>query len=413
MAKQALAGIKVIEYASFIAAPYCARLLADFGAEVIKVEEPGSGDQSRKRGPFPDDVPHPEKSGLFSYLNWNKLGITLNLDQSSGKEIFKQLIKEADILIEDIPPGKDTELGLDYDTLSQLNPRLIVTSITPFGKTGPYKDYKAYPLNLAHGSGAGYVLPCGDTYLAFPDREPIKTGGFMGEYNSGETAVVATMAALFWRETSGSGQHIDISRREAISSLSRYEFSRYNQGFIENRASRTFPVGGLMCCKDGFVEISMISKESYLGVIKLIGNPEWSQQEEFQYEKVIKGFAKQEEVDLQRKEQVNDYITCWMLEHTKDEIYHQGQACGVPVTKVADARDVVESKQYIARHFFIPVDHPELGNVKFPSWPCKFSQTPQTIKRPAPLLGEHNQEIYSKLGYDKQDLVRLHAAGII
>ena len=131
MAKQAFTGIKVIEYASFISAPYCARLLADFGAEVIKIEEPGSGDQSRKRGPFPQDVPHPEKSGLYSYVNWNKLGITLNLSDSSGREIFKQLIKEADILIEDTPPGKDQELGLDYETLSQLNPRLIVTSITP------------------------------------------------------------------------------------------------------------------------------------------------------------------------------------------------------------------------------------------------------------------------------------------
>jgi crotonobetainyl-CoA:carnitine CoA-transferase CaiB-like acyl-CoA transferase len=413
MAKQAFAGVKVIEYANFISAPYCARLLADFGAEVIKVEEPGSGDQSRKRGPFPKDVPHPEKSGLFSYLNWNKLGVTLNLSESSGREIFRQLIKEADVLIEDTPPGKDAELGIDYETLSLLNPRLIVTSITPFGKTGPYKNYKAYPLTLSHGSGAGYVLPCGDTYLAYPDREPIKSGGFIGEYNPGETAATATAAALFWRETSGSGQLVDISQREAISSLSRYEFSRYNQGFIENRASRTFPVGGLMCCKDGFIEISLMSKESWLGLIKLIGNPEWALKEDYSFEKVIKGFAKQEEVNLKKKQEINDYITCWMLEHTKDEIYHQGQACGVPVTKVANTQDVVESKQYNARQFFVTVDHPELGSVKYPSWPCKFSETPPAVHRPAPLLGEHNEQVYSQLGYAKQDLVRLHAAGVI
>jgi crotonobetainyl-CoA:carnitine CoA-transferase CaiB-like acyl-CoA transferase len=413
MAKQAFTGVKVIEYASFIAAPYCARLLADFGAEVIKIEEPGSGDQARKRGPFPQDVPHPEKSGLYSYVNWNKLGVTLNLGESSGREICKKLIKEADVLIEDTSAGKDKEFGLDYETLSQLNPRLIVTSITPNGKTGPYKNYKAYPLNLAHGSGAGYVLPCGDTYLAYPDREPIKSGGFIGEYNSGETAVIATAAALFWRETSGSGQHVDVSQREAISSLSRWEFSRFNQGFIESRASRTFPVGGLMCCKDGFVEISLMSKSSWLGLIKLIGNPEWAQKEDYRYEKVIKGFAKQEEVDLKKKQEINDYIICWMLEHTKEEIYHQGQACGVPVTKVANTQDVVESRQYNARNYFITVDHPELGSVKYPSWPCKFSETPPSVRRPAPLLGEHNEQVFSQLGYTKQDLIRLRAAGTI
>ncbi|HSO78088.1 MAG TPA: CoA transferase, partial [Bacteroidales bacterium] len=315
MAKQAFAGIKVVEYASFISAPYCSRLLADLGAEVIKIEAPGTGDESRKRGPFPADVPHPEKSGLFCYLNWNKTGITLDLNESSGREVFYKLIKEADVLIEDTPAGKDVELGLDYETLSKINPKLIVTSITPFGKTGSYKNYKGYHLNLAHGSGAGYVLPCGDTYLAYPDREPIKSGGFIGEYNSGETAVIATVAALYWREISGEGQHVDVSKREAISSLSRYEFSRFNQGFIENRASRTFPVGGLMCCKDGFVEISLMSKESWLGIVKLIGTPEWSKHPDYQYEKVVKGFGKQEELNLKIKQEVNDYLTCWMLEH--------------------------------------------------------------------------------------------------
>jgi CoA:oxalate CoA-transferase len=413
MAKQAFAGIKVVEYASFISAPYCSRLLADLGAEVIKIEAPGTGDESRKRGPFPGDVTHPEKSGLFCYLNWNKSGITLDLNESSGREVFYKLIKEADVLIEDTPAGKDVELGLDYETLSKINPKLIVTSITPFGKTGSYKNYKAYHLNLAHGSGAGYVLPCGDTYLAYPDREPIKSGGFIGEYNSGETAMVATVAALIWRETSGEGQHVDVSKREAISSLSRYEFSRFNQGFIENRASRTFPVGGLMCCKDGFVEISLMSKESWLGIIKLIGTPEWSKLPDYQYEKVVKGFGKQEELNQKIKQEVNDYLTCWMLEHTKDEIYHQGQACGVPVTKVANAQDVFESRQYTAHNYYVTVDHPVMGSVKFPTWPSLYSQTPPVIRQPAPLLGEDNEQVFSKLGYSKEDMIALHAAGVI
>lgn len=411
--KQALTGITVVEYGSFITAPYAARLLADFGAEVIKIEEPDSGDASRKTGPFPGDVPNIEKSALFSYLNWNKAGITLNTRESAGKEIFAQLIENADVLIEDKAPSEMEELGFDYNSLKAINPRLIVTSITAFGQTGPYKDYKAYPLNLAHGSGAAYVLPCGDVYLANPEREPIKTGGDIGEYNCAESAVFATAAALFWREISGEGQHVDISKKEALSSLSRYEFARYNDGFIESRASRSFPVGGLMYCKDGFVEVMLMEKKNWKGLITMLGNPEWSKKPEFQYENVVKGHGKQEDLNEQVKNEVNNYITCWMLEHTKEEIFHMGQAAGACVTKVATTKDVLESEQLIARNFFVKVDHSELGSYEYPSWPCKFSEMPLSVRKPAPLLGQNNAEIYSKLGYSKQELMQLKAAGII
>jgi CoA:oxalate CoA-transferase len=323
------------------------------------------------------------------------------------------LVKDADVLIEDTYPGQDAELGLDYQTLSKVNPNLVVTSITPFGKTGIYKNYKAYPLNLAHSSGAAYVLPCGDTYLAYPDREPIKTGGYLYEYNAADDAVLATLAALFWRGAGGSGQHVDISRREAIASLSRYEFARFNQGFIENRNSRSFPVGGLMVCKDGYVEVMLMEKKNWEGLIKLIGNPEWASREEYQFEKVVKGFGKQEDLNPRIKQEVNDYITCWMLEHTKEEIFHQGQALGACITMVATTRDVSESKQLAARNYFVEVDHPSMGKYKFPTWPYKFSAVNMTIDRPAPLLGQHNEEILTKLGYSKEEMVQLKAAGVI
>ena len=155
MTERALEGTKIIEYCDFVAGPYCAKLLADLGAEVIKIERLGGGDEARSRGPFLGDVPHPERSGLFLYLNTNKLGITLNLDSAAGKAIFKRLIAGADILIEDRSPGEMKELGVGYDTLKELNPRLIMTSITPFGQTGPYRDYKSYYLNTYHASGAG------------------------------------------------------------------------------------------------------------------------------------------------------------------------------------------------------------------------------------------------------------------
>src|SRR3989304_3206254 len=143
MDDRALSGLKVVEYARFISGPFCAKLLADLGAEVIKVEEPGTGDEARRRGPFLNDVPHPERSGLFLYLNTNKLGITLDVGNPKGAGIFRQLVAEADILVENNPPARMKELGLDYEALREINPRLIVTSITPFGQTGPYRDYKS------------------------------------------------------------------------------------------------------------------------------------------------------------------------------------------------------------------------------------------------------------------------------
>ncbi|MBE0481506.1 MAG: CoA transferase, partial [Dehalococcoidia bacterium] len=149
MTEQALAGLKVVEFGEFIAAPYCTKLMADLGAEVIKIERPSFGDESRKFGPFPGDDPHPERSGLFLYLNANKLGVTLDLHSATGQDILKQLLKDADILVESNFPGEMKELGLDYASLREVNPRLIVTSITPYGQTGPYRDYKGYAINTA------------------------------------------------------------------------------------------------------------------------------------------------------------------------------------------------------------------------------------------------------------------------
>ncbi len=146
MDREALSGLKMLEYGEFISGPYCGKLLADLGAEVIKVEQPGLGDKARRWGPFPQDLPHPEKSGLFLCLNTNKSGVTLNLSSNAGVKIFKELVKQVDVLVENNLPKEMERLGLDYESLHQINPRLVVTSITPFGQTGPYRDYKGCDL---------------------------------------------------------------------------------------------------------------------------------------------------------------------------------------------------------------------------------------------------------------------------
>ncbi len=194
MVQGALYDLKILEYAQFISGPYCAKLMADLGAEVIKVEAPGLGDRARRYGPFPQDIPHPEKSGLFIYLNSNKKGITLDLHTTTGMKIFKELVRWADILVENNPPQFMKRLRLNYETLKEVNPRLIMISITPFGLTGPYRDYKTTELITFHMSGLGYETPGS---VDDPEKEPpLKAAGHQASFLGGTMGALLTLFAL-------------------------------------------------------------------------------------------------------------------------------------------------------------------------------------------------------------------------
>ncbi len=176
MMPKALEGLRVLEYAEFVSGPYCGKLLADMGAEVIKIEPPDLGDESRRRGPFPNDVPDPDASGLFLYLNTSKLGVTLDPSKLTGRRIFEKLVEQADILVENNQVGLMSKLGLDFDSLKKLNQRLVMASITPFGQSGPYSQWKSYYLNTFHAGGEGYTLPGGIGWQMYPERPPLKAG---------------------------------------------------------------------------------------------------------------------------------------------------------------------------------------------------------------------------------------------
>ncbi len=239
MSEQALSHLKVLELCNFVCGPYCTKLLADLGAEVIKVEPPGVGDESRRRGPFLNDIPHPERSGLFLYLNTNKSGITLDIKTTKGRGILKELIKKTDILVEDNPPKVMKELGLTYHELKKINPRLVMTSITPFGQTGPYRDYKAHEMNLYHAGGEGYLLP-----IQSPDltREPVKAGGLVGDCICGLSSAIATLAAAYNMKETGVGQHIDVSKQDVLMTMVLLEIAMYaNMGVVRNRLQRPDP----------------------------------------------------------------------------------------------------------------------------------------------------------------------------
>lgn len=402
MAVGPLSGVKLIEYCSFVSGPYCAKLFADLGAEVIKVETP-AGDEARKRGPFLNDNPDPELSGLFLYLNTNKLGVTLNLDSAEGHGIFKKLIANADILIEDRPAGEMERLGLNYEALKQVNPDLIMASMTPFGQYGPYRDYKAYYLNLYHASGAGYVLPAASPNA---DREPIKGGGFVGECDAGVSASVAILGALYWRNAGGTGQYIDISKQESQMALERVNIVRYYElGKNPTRYEINRVRDTLLRCRDGgYVMVVLHPEKQWTGLAEALGNPEWVNDEKFNTQKARE--ANFGDLRARLREEALKYDTA--------DLFYRVQAQGTACAPVCSAEQVFESPQTKARRFYVEIDHPMTGPLMYPGLPYQLSRTAPQNNHGAPLLGQHNEEVYcNHLGYTKQDLIKFREAGVI
>jgi crotonobetainyl-CoA:carnitine CoA-transferase CaiB-like acyl-CoA transferase len=380
-----------------VAAPYCAKLLADLGADVVKVEAPGLGDPARRRGPFPDDVPHLERSALFLYLNTSKRGITLDLGAEAARPIFRALASEVDVLIEDRAPGELERIGLGYSRLSELNPRLIVTSVTPFGQTGPYSDYRSHHLNLYHAGAHSSPFRAPDVGEV---RPPPKAGGHLGDCDAGLTAAIGTVAAVIGRAASGRGQHVDVSKQEAMMCMERVDIARLTND--PNPQPRRM-VGGLTRAKDGYLMVTPLEKHQWESLIGAMGEPEWSRAE----------WCKSETGRLEHAVEAKQHIEEWAANLTRDEIYHTCQAAGTPAGPVRNVAEVRAWEQTKAREFFVELEHPEAGTQTYPTAPYRFSKTPWAGSS-APLLGEHNEEVYCEgLGYTRQELARLAAAGVI
>jgi crotonobetainyl-CoA:carnitine CoA-transferase CaiB-like acyl-CoA transferase len=402
MTQQALSHLKVLELCNFVCGPYCTKLLADLGAEVIKIEPPGIGDEARRRGPFLGDIPHSERSGLYLYLNTNKLGITLDVNTKAGKDILRELIRQTDIFVEDNPPAVMEELGLTYKDLKDINPRLIMTSITPFGQTGPYRDYKAYELNSWHAGGDGYLLAPQSTD---PNREPVKGGGLTGDCICGVSASMATLAAAYWMEATGAGQYIDISKHDVLITMDRGELAVVaNKGIASSQTRGARGIPHAMRSRDGYILIMAGQPGQWQNVIQHLGNPAWAQGEKFS--QWVRGEPDDDEISTRVKDEVE--------QHDKGELFRKLQDDGIIAAPINTAEDVLNCPQINGRGFFADIDHPEAGKLKYPTAGYKLSQTPWKAERAAPLMGQHNEFVYcDRLGYDKQDLVRMKESQII
>ena len=399
MTRTALAGLRAVELCELIAGPYCAKALADMGAEVVKVEKPVCGDPARRAGPFPQDLPHGERSGLFLYLNTNKRSVTLDITTATGRRLLRDLLRDADILVEDLPPGRADALGLGYEALSAAYPELIVTSITPFGKSGPCCHWRAYHLNTYHGSGHSSFIYQDPREAA---RGPVVAGAYVGEYDAGMAAALATMAAVLGRQETRRGQEIEVSKQEAMVALERVDVARFANDPSPMR--RPGMVGGLVRTRDGHIVITAVLNQQWQGLVEVMGNPAWAQDE----------MCRDEISRSQYRDEIQPHIEEWAAGCTSEDVYRRAQEAGVPLGPVRTVAEVMAWEQARERGFFAEIEHPEAGRLEYPTTSCRFSETPWQGERPAPLLGQHNDEVYcGRLGYSRRDLARLSTAGVI
>jgi CoA:oxalate CoA-transferase len=400
MKEKALQDIKVLDLSQHISGPYCTKLLAAFGAEVLKVEPPEQGDRARHIGPFLDDRPNPETSAPFLYLNTGKKSITLNPEKPEGVDLLKRLIKDMDVLVENFRPGYLASLGFSYENLQALQPGLIMTSITDFGQNGPYRDFKGG--RLVGNALSGYMFVNGD-----PDREPLAGGGEQPAYQGGLHAYTGTMAALINRQINGQGRFIDISIMECLASLHQFTVNRYvYSGKIQKRAGNRYlwshPIT-LYPCKDGQVSISASTEDQAERLLLLLEKSYLLEDPRFGT-----GFQR-----LAYAEEFDEEVRPWFLQRTKKEIVEICQEWRVPAASVNDVSDLLKEEQYKARDFWLELDHPEAGVLPYAGPPFKMSETPAGYQR-APLLGEHNEEIYmNRLGLTRMEMDRLRRERII
>lgn len=392
MSKSALDGVKVVELGTMISGPYCAKMLGDLGADVVKVEAP-DGDPARNYGPFPNGKANPECSALYLYTNTSKRGVTLDLGNSDDLESFKTLIQWADVLVDNQSSGVLEGVGLGWDALQSLNPRLVYTSITPYGRTGPRSDAPGDELTLVHASGLGNLLP---TRSESTDRAPVKPGGNMMGYHGGLAAAVATLAALLSREKTGKGTLIDVSLQDVMVAMMAPAVTgvRYHKTTWSRVPDRP-PAMGRMQTSDGYVILNALDDHHFAALRELMGNPDWCADEAWN----SMAYRANNVMDIA------GHIDAWMMKQKKEGIHKSAAEKRIPIGSIKNAADVMNYEQYKARDYFVEVEHPEAGAHRYAGWPYKLPASPPRAQRPAPLLGQHNEEILKNSGLGEGDAV--------
>ena len=399
---KALEGIRVIDLTQFEAGTSCTEMLAWLGADVIKVEEPTHGDPGRGAGGLASSV----DSGYFINLNANKRSITLDLKSDRGKEIFFQLVEQGDIVAENLAPGTLERLGLGYDALCTVNPRIILARVKGFGTYGPYAGYKSFDM-IAQATGGSM------TVTGWPDDPPTRPGATIGDTGTGIHTAVGILAALWQRQTTGKGQVVEVSMQDAVVNLTRVAMCNFNEthtsrprsgnaysGMPGTRTYRCKPLG-----PDDYVYISAGPRRAslWMPLIRTIGgedmasdplysDPDWC---------------------VEHVEEIDEMIEAWTMERTKHEAFHILGKAGVPCGPTLNAEDIYADPHLAERGMITTLEHPKRGAFMMPACPVKLSDSPTDL-RVAPLLGQHTDEVLNEvLGLGDVELAELRAQSVI
>lgn len=395
---RALGHVRVLDLTQHVAGPYCTKLMAGFGAEVIKIEPPETGDPLRSKGPFVAERPGLERSIPFHWYNTGKSSVVLDLRSEKVVTLCKRLAECADIVVESFAPGVMDDLGLGYETLRSVNPRLVMTSISNFGQSGPYRDYQAEEITEYAMSGA--MMATGD-----PAREPLAAGPLLTQLSAGMKAYIASLMGYFKSSSTGRGDWIDVSVQEAALDNIEVGIVEYlHLGKVAKRANdehalvpwRIFP------CQDGYAAIIGGPIRHWLKGAALFEEPELSGEK---YDHMAKRMA--------NRDTIRTLMAPWLMRHKKSDIYHAGQGQRLAFSYLASLQEVLESPQHAEREFFIETQHPEIGSYKMAGAPFKPSNTPWCQGR-APLLGEHTGSVLRNwLSLSAQEVTALQSEGAI
>ena len=396
MKKQLLEGVRVIDMATVIAAPFAASLLADFGAEVIKLEMPGKGDPFRSLGPY-----HEGEGVRWPAMGRNKKSITLDLHYEEGKKLFLELAARTDVIFENFRTGTLDKWGLSMDTLRKANPNIVVVRVTGYGQTGPYKSKAGFGTPVTAFSGMTYIT-------GYPDKPPVSPSFSLTDYIAGLYAAMSAMMALYHRDAlKGKGQEVDVSLYEGIFRMQEILVADYfTNGVIRERKpklSGTSSPGGTFCTRDGKWVVRVCSTDrTFEYLTRAMERPE-----------LMEKYAKN--IDRLRDDAyMDEIITEWMGSKNFAELKEICDREGVPVSLIYSIEDIANDPQYAARNDIIEMPHKNFGTIKMPGITPVFSETPGEVRWIGPELGEHNEEIYKELlGVSDEQMEKMKEQNII
>lgn len=395
--RQALEDLTVLDLTRVVAGPYAASILGDLGAQVIKIEVPGRGDDARSYGPYENG-----ESMYYANLNRNKKGITLNLKEQEGKEIFLSLVKKADIVLENYRPGVMDKLGLGYERLKEINPGLIYGAVSGFGSYGPYAQRPGY--DIISQSMGGLMSVTGEK-----GGSPTRSGNAMGDMLGGMNLVIGILSAVHARAATGVGQRVDVSLVDSVVASLENAYIRYfKTGEIPLRNGNAYasiaPYDSYQA-KDGLVIIACGNQKLYEKFCNEVINMPWMIADE----RFLDIPLRVKNNEIQKK-----YIEEWTTQYTVEEIVNRVLSKGIPAAPIYDVRQITED-EHIAnvREMFIEIEHPVIGRMKVNGNPVKLMDMMPRINYPAPTLGQHNKEILKNLGYSVEQIERLEESGII